>query len=81
MVVMLVVIASLMLFKSIFLTVIGYTQDYSFVFLQVFCILPDLGLSVLVATPGTMDLFEPSQYALRPTQDDDDALPSHPEAR
>ena len=70
----LVVLASLMLLKAVFLTVIGYSWDYTNFFFQVFCVLPDLGLCVILATFGSIDLFETSQYRSG-TYDSDDDLP------
>ena len=66
MIVLLVVLTSLMLIKCVFLLVIGGTgrpsDDYHMVFYQVFCIVPDLALTVWLMTSGTMDLFALEQY-------------------
>lgn len=66
MIVLLVVLSSLMLIKCVFLLVIGATgrpsDTYQMVFYQVFCIVPDLALTGLFMTSGTMDLFALEQY-------------------
>lgn len=68
MIVVLVVIVSLMVVKCAFLIAIGATWQagavvsYNIVFYQVFCIVPDLAMTILLTTCGTMDLFALRQY-------------------
>lgn len=77
MVVILFVIVSLLTIKCVFLIVVGATwqtgtvYDFSVEVFQVLCVLPDLALTVLLCTYGTLDLYAISQYLPVPGGSDD----------
>lgn len=62
MIVTVVVMASLMLFKSIFLLALFFARKYSNIFFTVFCILPDLFFTFMVGRTEIVDDFEVAQY-------------------
>lgn len=58
-----ILLSSLMLFKSIFLLVGVWTSpNVSNALVTVFCFLPDLFYTMLLSSPATVDEFEVSQY-------------------
>lgn len=77
MIVILAVIVSLLTIKCVFLIVVGATwqtgtvYDFSVEVFQVLCVLPDLALTVVLCTYGTLDLYAISQYIPVPGSGDE----------
>ena len=63
MIVVVAVMSSLMFFKSIFLIICFVVpRIYGAIFFTVFCILPDLVFSVMMAIPSVVNAFDMTQY-------------------
>ncbi|WFC94740.1 hypothetical protein MBRA1_001374 [Malassezia brasiliensis] len=77
MIIILAVIVSLLTIKCVFLIVVGASwqtgtvYDFSVEVFQVLCVLPDLALTVVLCTYGTLDLYAISQYILVPDSGDE----------
>lgn len=66
-----ILLSSLMLFKSIFLLVSVWTYaSVSNALVTVFCFLPDLFYTMLLSSPATVDEFEVSQYKSETTTEE-----------